>query len=225
MNTVFDIEQKQDSPEKLAAAAGKPTANFLFATEFNMMTKTMKQLVIDTIELDLYWMEKQQRSILDTSSNIDPAPVIGKVNLLGVSIKNHDFFAPGIEVKLFIDRYRPKRNVEFHTDVRSAGYKHPENQSTDYPERLSEIVLKTFNSFVDFGQEFYFKIAGAVPRASGFGIKKTSRRLCQAVCHLQFRLQITIDGKIYNSKPLTKLNMVIQKESIKTPFVISYKRP
>ena len=43
MNTVFDIEQKQDSPEKLSVIAGKPTKNFLFAEEVNKITDSIKQ--------------------------------------------------------------------------------------------------------------------------------------------------------------------------------------
>ena len=34
---MLDIEQKEDSAEKLAAIAGKPTKNFLFAEEVNQI--------------------------------------------------------------------------------------------------------------------------------------------------------------------------------------------
>lgn len=43
INNILEIEAKVDTPEKLAAAAGKPTANFLFAEEFNMVVETVKQ--------------------------------------------------------------------------------------------------------------------------------------------------------------------------------------
>lgn len=38
---MLEIEVKEDSPEKLAAVAGKPTKNYLFATEFNAMVEAI----------------------------------------------------------------------------------------------------------------------------------------------------------------------------------------
>jgi hypothetical protein len=222
MNTIFDIEQKQDTPEKLAAAAGKPTKHFLFAGEFNLMTDTMIQQVIDLTALDLHWVEKQQRLVYGLDAN-GQSILKGKVNLLGVSIKNHDLFNAPSVVKLFIDRYRPKRHVKNHTDVRSSGFKHPENQSAVLPNRKSEIVLKSHHSYIDFGQELYFKTLGTTPRATGLGDSNTSFGGHQALCYLQFRLQVTINNKVYNSKPLSVLKMLMQTKPDKT-FVISYKR-
>ena len=45
MNTVFDIEQKQDSPEKLAAIANKDPKTVLLAVEFNIVVETIKILL------------------------------------------------------------------------------------------------------------------------------------------------------------------------------------
>lgn len=43
-NTVFDIEQKQDSAEKLAAVANKDPKTVLFAAEFNAIVTKLKEL-------------------------------------------------------------------------------------------------------------------------------------------------------------------------------------
>ena len=41
---MLDIEQKEDSAEKLAAIAGKPTKNFLFAEEVNQIVQEVNNL-------------------------------------------------------------------------------------------------------------------------------------------------------------------------------------
>jgi hypothetical protein len=40
----MSIETKEDSPEKLEYAAGKPTKYFLFAAEFNLLVKTVESI-------------------------------------------------------------------------------------------------------------------------------------------------------------------------------------
>lgn len=45
---INNIELKEDSAEKIAAVAGKPTKHYLFAEEFNALVTKMKNLVVPT---------------------------------------------------------------------------------------------------------------------------------------------------------------------------------
>ena len=51
MSTVFDIEQKQDSAERLLAVADKEPRYILFADEFNKVARKTVESAIHNIEL------------------------------------------------------------------------------------------------------------------------------------------------------------------------------
>ena len=63
MSTVFDIEQKQDSAERLLAVADKETKYILFADEFNDVARKAVESAIDNIGLEFSWSKKKNEFI------------------------------------------------------------------------------------------------------------------------------------------------------------------
>ncbi len=224
MSTIFNIEQKQDSAEKLLAVADKEKKYILFAPEFNTTVDQVLQNTIDNINIDFYW-NKPDMVLLD-GDNI-------KKHLLGIKINNEVIFANG-EVYLFIDRYKPKRVIRTTTtdthiySIKTSGFKHPVNASKYYPKRQTEIRLNSANEMLDFGQEYFFKkhfdwqgnFSG--PRANGLMRKATNYNNTQAQVYLQFRIKWVLNGKEYHSKPLQKLCMIFSMLP-QNGNVISYK--
>ena len=222
LSTIFTIEQKQDSAEKLLAVADKETKYILFAPEFNTAVDQVVQNTIDSINIDFYWNRPDMVNLF-----IDKYFTIKK-HLLGIKINNEAIFANG-QVYLFIDRYKPKRVIRSSEGkIKKSGYKHPIHASEDYPQRQTEILLNSTNQMLDFGQEFFFKkhfdwqgtFTG--PRANGLMAKATNQNNTQAQVYLQFRLKWVLNGKEYYSKPLKRLRMIFSMLPI-NGNVISYK--
>lgn len=222
MNTIFDIEQKQDSPEKLAAVANKETKYILFANEFNDVARKAVESAIDNFSVDFTWSQK-------------PGHVLHKVNgindvqLLTVKFYEDWFFNEVDKVELLIDRYRPKRIIRKYLQrFKPSGFKHEIMIGNPSPEkaRVSSVVLSGRETLVNFGQAFYFRAPNNIneaPIVKGFGQK--NREYNRAWVYLRFRLRITKGQKVYYSKPKGIIEMSVQLVPIENQIKrkLSYK--
>jgi hypothetical protein len=207
MNTVFDIEQKQDTPEKLAAAAGKPTKNFLFANEFNDVARKAVESAVENCGLRLFW-----------SNNPAARYKVGgidSVQKLKVTLDEDWIIKNTDAVYILIDRYRPKRKVRTGGSKPDSwsfsGFKHDIFPNPAHPERPSEIRIFEKSTFLDFKPENYFNpIAnwdgGFLPIGIG---ERFSRKGKKAFAILQFRLRVVKANKVFESTPkaVFKVNM------------------
>lgn len=104
MNTIFDIEQKQDSPEKLAAVANIPERFYINADEFNDVTRNALQAAIENATIDFSWSNKPEHRKLNYEG-------VDIVQLLVMNFRSKWILDNTDEVWLLIDRYKPRRKV------------------------------------------------------------------------------------------------------------------
>lgn len=205
MNTVFDIEQKQDSAEKLAAVANKETKYILFAGEFNDVARKAVESAIDNIGLEFSWSKKKNEFINDVNG-------IDTVYLLKMKMHESWILNEADQVWLLIDRYKPKRTIRTSDNKqKGSGFKHGIFPDPQNPKRPSEILITDEEMILDFGQAFYFQTpqySDSQPLALGMG-KKTSTKFRSWV-YLRFRLKLIKGDKVFYSKPKGIIDMGVQ---------------
>ena len=151
MNTVFDIEQKQDSAEKLLAVADKETKYILFADEFNDVARKAVESAIDNIGLEFSWSKKKNEFINNVNG-------IDTVYLLKMKMHESWILNEVDQVWLLIDRYKPKRTIRTSDNKqKGSGFKHGIFPDPQNPKRPSEILITDEEMILDFGQAFYFQ--------------------------------------------------------------------
>lgn len=206
MNTIFNIETKEDSPERLEAVANKPHNNILFANEFNATVKEAAQSAIDNMSLDFSWAKREGWYKNNTEG-------FKRIYLLNVKIYESWILDEADKVELLIDRYRPKRTIrKLEGKFNPSGFKHRIYPDTGDPKRPSVIELTLRETILDFGQEFYFKLNQDnqpwLIKAVGYGMK--NRRGNRAWVMFRFRLKVTVGDKVYYSKPKGIVEMVAE---------------
>ena len=60
MKTVFDIEQKQNSPEKEAAIVGVPERFYVDDWELNAVNRKALEAAIENVKVEFYWSDKPE---------------------------------------------------------------------------------------------------------------------------------------------------------------------
>ncbi|GEM_PF-5858097 len=226
MNTVFDIEQKQDSAEKLLAVADKETRYILFADEFNDVARKAVEAAIENVKLDFSWSNKPEHRVLN-SNNIDI------LQLLVMNFRAEWMLDNTDEVWLLIDRYKSKRTVRTSGKFKQSGFKHSLFPDPNYPKRPSEILITDKLTVLDFGQVYYFapitqsglpiktlakEDGGTEPiditntniKATGFGGKNNYDNR-KAWVYFQFRLKVKKGDKVFYSNPKATIQMICQR--------------
>lgn len=205
MSTVFDIEQKQDSAEKLAAVAGKETKYILFAGEFNDVARKAVESAIDNIGLEFSWSKKKDEFINDVNG-------IDTVYLLKVKMHESWILNEVDQVWLLIDRYKPKRTIRTSSNKqKGSGFKHGIFPDPQNPKRPSEILINNEEMILNFGQAFYFKtpqFPDSGPSALGMSYKNSTK--FRSWVYLRFRLKLVKGDKVFYSKPKGIIEMGVQ---------------
>ena len=205
MNTVFDIEQKQDSAEKLLAVADKETKYILFADEFNDVARKAVESAIHNIELDFSWSNFKNQKQYNVNG-------IKQVHLLRMQLKEGWILEAADEVWLLIDRYKPKRTIRTGgIKLKSSGFKHAIYPDPDNPKRPSEILITGKDMILDFGQAFYFKYSSDyVHTAIGYGNKNLYQN--RSWVYLRFRLKVRKGDKTYYSNSKGVIEMLVKND-------------
>ena len=205
MNTVFDIEQKQDSAEKLLAVADKETKYILFADEFNDVARKAVESAIHNIELDFSWSNFKNQKQYNVNG-------IKQVHLLRMQLKEDWILEAADEVWLLIDRYKPKRTIRNGgIKLKSSGFKHAIYPDPDNPKRPSEILITGKDMILDFGQAFYFRNVNEFESlALGYGTKNNHAN--RSWVYLRFRIKVKKGDKTYYSNSKGVLEMILKYE-------------
>lgn len=203
MTTIFDIEQKQDSPEKLLAIEGKETKFTLLADEFNSIKRSTIEAAINDAKLNFTWSNRKDH-VRKNWNGID------SIQLLVMNFNAEWLLNNTDEVWLLIDRYKSKKAVRVDKEYKGAGFKHAVYPDKDYPERPSEILITGKNMVLDFGQAHYFvqDYEGRL-KASGAASNNSHHEFCWT--HLQFRIKVKKGNRTYFSKPKKALQMICGK--------------
>ncbi len=228
-NTIFDIEQKQNSQEMLDYAAGKPTINFLFADEFNELKKATIQSKIDDLKIDFFWSNKVgdyfEETLLDEGNS---KPYTLKTQQLNYKIYGgFDLFEDNIDTFILIERYRNKRvkrtpnSGRLFYEFSGSGFKTQINNEASVLDRPTELVLGSVIGKLALNQKKYFKKKNEIITATGIGM--TTQGGYSASLHLRFRFKVVINNQIFISKPLQILKMIMAFDSSTAKTIISYK--
>lgn len=208
MNTIFDIEQKQDSPEKLAAVAGIPERFYINADEFNDVTLKAVESAVENVKIELFWSNKPEHIVQNFAGISRVQQLVLKFNDVWM-LENTD------EVALLIDRYKSKRTVRTsESKFKGSGFKHGIFPDAQNPKRPSEIVISEKETILKMGQPFYFhKIVDTTSqiRTRGAGGKNHTSDKNRAWQYLQFRIRVKKGDKIYYSKPLATIQMICDR--------------
>ncbi|EKT3957706.1 hypothetical protein NTJ28_001693 [Flavobacterium psychrophilum] len=206
MNTIFNIEQKQDSPEKLASVVGIPERFYINADEFNDVTRSALESTIENVKIDFSWSNKKEHVVTGWNN-------ISTVQLLVMNFRAEWMLENTDEVWLLIDRYKPKRTVRTSGKLKQSGFKHGMYPDEENSKRPSEILITSKEMVLEFGQPFYFhKVTNTLSkiRTSGAGGKNYigDDRAWQ---YLQFQIRVKKGSKVYYSKPLATIQMICNR--------------
>lgn len=208
MSTVFDIEQKQDSPEKLAAVVGIPERFYINADEFNDVARKAVEAAVENVKIELFWSNKPEHIVQNFAGISTVQQLILKFNDVWM-LENTD------EVTLLIDRYKSKRTVRTsESKFKGSGFKHGIYPDVENPKRPSEIVITEKETILKMGQPFYFhKIVDTTSqiRTRGAGGKSHTSDKNRAWQYLQFRIRVKKGNKTYFSKPLATIQMICDR--------------
>lgn len=207
MNTIFDIEQKQDSPEKLAAVAGIPERFYINADEFNDVTRKAVESAIENVKVDFSWSNKPNHVVQNWNGISNVQQLVMNFNDVWM-LENTD------EVCLLIDRYKPKRTVRTSGKLKQSGFKHGMFPDYENPKRPSEMVITDKETILKMGQPYYFHKIGNTTskiRACGAGAKSHTDDNNRAWQYLQFRIRVKKGSKVYYSKPLATIQMICNR--------------
>jgi hypothetical protein len=207
MSTVFDIEQKQDSPEKLAAVANIPERFYINAAEFNDTVRKAVEAAVENVQIDFSWSNKKEHTV----KNYDG---ISSIQLLVMNFRAQWMLENTDQVWLLIDRYKSKRTVRTSAKFKQSGFKHGIYPDEQNPKRPSEILITSKEMILDIGQSFYFhKITDTTSkiRTRGAGGKTHTGNDKMAWQYLQFRIKVKSGDQEFYSKPKGTILMICKR--------------
>ncbi len=208
MNTVFDIEQKQNSPEKEAAVVGVPEKFYVDDWELNAVNRKAVESAVENVKIELFWSNKPEHIVQNFNGISTVQQLVLKFNDVWM-LENTD------EVCLLIDRYKSKRTVRTsESKFKGSGFKHGIFPDEQNPKRPSEIVITDKETILKMGQPYYFhKIVDTTSeiRTRGAGGKSHTSDKNRAWQYLQFRIRVKKGNKTYFSKPLETIQMICDR--------------
>ncbi len=148
-----------------------------------------------------------------------------EVEVLNLFLKIENFdLIKDYNPKILFTRYKPKNlkkrnNHDLTLNYNSkSGYKI--NLTTDEMLRPNRIQITSGETFVDFGQEYYFK-AGGKPRGYKNNMKELNNPIYKiGYIYFELRVTITIDGKEYISKPMKRFRLECRLISTSNRIII-----
>ena len=228
MDTIFDIEQKQNSQEMLDYASGKPTRLFLFADEFNDVALKALEAAVHDVKLDFSWSNKPEHRI-STPDGVD------FLQLLVMDFRAQWMLENTDQVWLLINRYKPKKENKFDKRLKykESGFKHAITNNLGKVQRPSEILISQKVMPLYFGQQYYFSpfnkalfgdikqnlpteikdVKGLQNRierlgASGYGSKNKKSNGTKAWTYLQFSIKVVKGDNVFYSNPKAIIQMI-----------------
>lgn len=228
--SIFNLEKKVDSKDKIATVAGLPHNNFWWADEHNEIIKKAIQTTLDNTVVAFTW-----------SKNINEIKSVGfidKINLLKMSLENNEALQNASEISILIKRYRPARTqrtskrypeelggkpIDGPVIYNSSGYRTPSPISTK-PEhaRPSEIKIKNRKEILDFKFENYFKkVEGSNIHATG--MKKQRKDGTRAFIYIEFKIKAIFKKQVYYSRPLQNMQVICALNNDRKNISLSFK--
>ncbi|SNA83480.1 hypothetical protein DK150_550088 [Flavobacterium psychrophilum] len=223
MDTIFDIEQKQNSQEMLDYAKGKPTKFFLFADEFNDTARKALEAAVHDVKLDFSWSNKTEHRI-STPDGVD------SLQLLVMDFRAEWMLENTDQVWLVIDRYKPKKTERVNSKCKESGFKHDYPRNNEKRQRPSEIWITSKQTVLNIFQQYYFtpfnnvlfgkmsqeecykKVKnGYGIRASGYG-SKNRKQNNKAWVYLQFSIKVRKGNNIFYSNPKATIQMICHRD-------------
>ena len=213
------IETKQDSAAKLAQAAGKPTANYLFAGEFNEINERTIQAYIDRMAqtASFHWGEEGYDLSYVSNKRLGEN-YFDNVNLLILRLQNESIIDHASRVTLILERYKKKRRAGTleHNRAKPSGFRVPnwsENpQSQNFDERKVRFSITSKETVLDLKPEFYFVIGNNGTNKiidSVKGVKYIGGVSGAMVgSYVRFRFLVETDGKEFLSVPTSTIRIV-----------------
>ena len=221
MKTVFDIEQKQNSPEKEAAIVGVPERFYVDDWELNAVNRKALEAAIENVKVEFYWSDKPEHIRNNWNG-------VSKVQQLVLKFHDEWMLQNTDEVVLLIDRYKAKRTIRTYGKFKGSGFKHGIYPDELNPKRPSEILINDKEMILKIGQPYYFhKITNAHSkiRTRGAGSKSNDGD-DRAWQYLQFRIRVKKGNKFFYSNPLTTIQMICNRwynDGVNQKISISYK--
>ena len=216
------IETKQDSAAKLAQAAGKPTANYLFAPEFNEINERTIQAYIDRMAqtATFHWGESGIEDSYVSNKRMGEN-YFNNVNLLILRLQNESIINNSDRVTLVLERYKKKRRKGvFENDTaKPSGFRVPnwsENpQSQNFDERKSRFLITAKETVLDLKPEFYFVINDGTSKTirNVKGVKIIGGASEVAGCYIRFRFLVKMAGKEFLSVPTSTIRIMAFRNS------------
>ncbi len=217
-----NIETKQDSAAKLAQAAGKPTANYLFAPEFNEINERTIQVLVDRMAqtATFHWGESGIEDSYVSNKRMGEN-YFNNVNLLILRLQNESIINNSDRVTLVLERYKKKRRKGvFENDTaKPSGFRVPnwsENpQSQNFDERKSRFLITAKETVLDLNPEHYFVIDNQNLTKRIYSVKgvKLIRDLRVAGCYIRFRFLVKMAGKEFLSVPTSTIRIMAFRNS------------
>ena len=220
------IETKQDSVAKLAQAAGKPTANYLFAPEFNEINERTIQAYIDRMAqtATFHWGDKGFDTTYEEKFRAGENG-FDRVHLLQMRLESDSIFNVAQSVTLVLERYKKKRragSVDGNT-AKPSGWRTPnfseDENSMNYDVRKAQIEITSKESLLDFKQEYFFEVSrdesGPTRICYIERVKGQSYLGSKSGGHyIRFRLLVNMGGKIYKSVPTQVVKLYASVKSL-----------
>ena len=110
--------------------------------------------------------------------------------------------------RIILSRYKPKEFKDINTGRElKAEYK---TSVEDELLRPSVINLTTGSTYIDFGQEYYFKVQKNKPRGYSKNVKRLNPNFYNGYIYFEIKIGITINGNDYFSKPLKRFKLELR---------------
>lgn len=218
--SIFNLENKVDSADKIATVAGLPHNNFWWANEHNEMRDKAIQSALDNTHIAFSW------SNLSTEIK-ENVGFIDKVHLLKMTLENNEALQNASEIYLLTKRYRPARKqrtsnrntidpkdesitVYPGTEIlKPSGYR-TAGAPSDLVDRPNELRIHNRKEVFDFKFENFFRQDArpfpSILRATGF--KRQTKNGDRAYVKFQFIIKAVFNDKIYYSKPLREIQVI-----------------
>ena len=100
--SIFNLEKKEDSQERLEAVEGIDTKLVLFAPEFNCVKSAAIQAALNAIKVDFSWSNHKDHVLLNHNG-------IDTIQLLVMDVHSEELFQNATEITLLIERYKGKK--------------------------------------------------------------------------------------------------------------------
>lgn len=221
--SIFNLENKVDSADKIATVAGLPRNNFWWANEHNEIRDKAIQSALDNTHIAFTWSNLAD----EIKENVG---FINKVHLLKMTLENDEALQNASEIYLLIKRYRPSRKqrtaqrnvidpkdesiiVSSGTEIlKPSGYR-TAGVASPLIDRPNEMRIHSRKEVFDFKLENFFhlddKRTPNYIRANGFSNQSPNGD--RAYIKLEFKIKAVFNDKIYYSKPLRELQVNCQR--------------